>query len=503
MLNPVGPARRFDETVPAPYAGQFVKDADASLIDVLAASGRLELVVDYTHSYPHCWRCEHAAHLLGEAEMVRTHVGAQGRPAPRERADRLAPRAHPRGPLRRLAREQRRLGARRVTGSGARRSRCGAAATAATTCASVRSPSSVPLPVAISPSSTSTVRSSTTSASSARSAAGRRTVSNRCSTRGSTRARCRPAQLHHPFENATSSSSARFPADFICEAIDQTRGWFYSLLAVNTLVFGRAPYRNVVCLGLIVSARRPEDVEVEGQRDRPVVDHRPAAPTPSAGTSSRPARRGAPPRPADDRRSHPPVPAHAVEHLLVLRDLRAARRMGYPAPKPIPRHTWIAGSDRGSRHRRRGHGGARRLRRAASRAGAGVLRRRAVELVRATVTRTVLEGRRPAAHATLHRCLAPSPSSSLRSARSSPTRCGVNLTGSTTESVHLATGPWSTSRAHDPARARMSWRGSRVARAGRARRVSAPRRPANRCPERSCCSPVTIGDAGSPRSPMS
>ena len=45
---------------------------------------------------------------------------------------------------------------------------------------------------------------------------------------------------------------ARFPADFICEALDQTRGWFYSLLAVSTLLFGRAPYEHVVCLGLIL-----------------------------------------------------------------------------------------------------------------------------------------------------------------------------------------------------------------------------------------------------------
>ncbi len=45
-----------------------------------------------------------------------------------------------------------------------------------------------------------------------------------------------------------------FPADFICEAIDQTRGWFYSLLAVNTLVRGQTPYRNVLCLGHIVDA---------------------------------------------------------------------------------------------------------------------------------------------------------------------------------------------------------------------------------------------------------
>ncbi len=43
-----------------------------------------------------------------------------------------------------------------------------------------------------------------------------------------------------------------FPAQFICEAIDQTRGWFYSLMAVSTLVFGRSSYENVVCLGLVI-----------------------------------------------------------------------------------------------------------------------------------------------------------------------------------------------------------------------------------------------------------
>jgi isoleucyl-tRNA synthetase len=46
-----------------------------------------------------------------------------------------------------------------------------------------------------------------------------------------------------------------YPAQFICEAIDQTRGWFYSLMAVGTLVFGRSSYENVVCLGLVVDER--------------------------------------------------------------------------------------------------------------------------------------------------------------------------------------------------------------------------------------------------------
>jgi isoleucyl-tRNA synthetase len=59
------------------------------------------------------------------------------------------------------------------------------------------------------------------------------------------------AQFHAPFEHETTFER-HFPADFVCEALDQTRGWFYSLLAVSTLLFDRAPYRNVVCLGLIL-----------------------------------------------------------------------------------------------------------------------------------------------------------------------------------------------------------------------------------------------------------
>jgi isoleucyl-tRNA synthetase len=59
------------------------------------------------------------------------------------------------------------------------------------------------------------------------------------------------AQHHYPFENEELLSE-RFPADFICEAQDQTRGWFYSLLAVSTLLGRQAPYKNVVCLGLIL-----------------------------------------------------------------------------------------------------------------------------------------------------------------------------------------------------------------------------------------------------------
>ena len=59
------------------------------------------------------------------------------------------------------------------------------------------------------------------------------------------------AQFHYPFENEELFEE-RFPADFICEAIDQTRGWFYTLLAESVLLFDTSSYRNVVCLGLIL-----------------------------------------------------------------------------------------------------------------------------------------------------------------------------------------------------------------------------------------------------------
>lgn len=61
------------------------------------------------------------------------------------------------------------------------------------------------------------------------------------------------AQVHHPFDTG-GDLTGRAPADFICEGIDQTRGWFYSLLAESTLLFDRQAYRNVVCLGLILDA---------------------------------------------------------------------------------------------------------------------------------------------------------------------------------------------------------------------------------------------------------
>jgi isoleucyl-tRNA synthetase len=61
------------------------------------------------------------------------------------------------------------------------------------------------------------------------------------------------SQWHYPFENQEKFLQ-QFPADYICEAVDQTRGWFYSLHAISTLLFDQECFRNVICLGLILDS---------------------------------------------------------------------------------------------------------------------------------------------------------------------------------------------------------------------------------------------------------
>lgn len=62
------------------------------------------------------------------------------------------------------------------------------------------------------------------------------------------------AQIHYPFEDSWGNLDELFPADFIAEGIDQTRGWFYTLLVISTALFGKAPYKNLVVNGLVLAA---------------------------------------------------------------------------------------------------------------------------------------------------------------------------------------------------------------------------------------------------------
>jgi isoleucyl-tRNA synthetase len=75
------------------------------------------------------------------------------------------------------------------------------------------------------------------------------------------------AQFHYPFEGQEEFEE-RFPADYICEGLDQTRGWFYTLLAESTLLFDTSSYRNCVCLGLILD---PEGQKMSKSRGN-VID---------------------------------------------------------------------------------------------------------------------------------------------------------------------------------------------------------------------------------------
>ncbi len=250
MLNPVGPAAEFDASVPE-VAGAFVKEADARLVELLAESGRLLAVERYTHSYPHCWRCgtpliywakptwfartsAHKADLLRENDGVEWHPGhiKAGRFGDwlENNVDWALSRDRYWGtplPVWRCSS----CGTDRCFGS---RGELADAAGRDLSTLDLHRPYVDDVEITCSCGGTA-----------------RRVepVLDAWFDSGSMPA----AQFHFPFENR-EVFERRFPADFICEAIDQTRGWFYSLLAVNTLVFGRAPYRNVVCLALVVDA---------------------------------------------------------------------------------------------------------------------------------------------------------------------------------------------------------------------------------------------------------
>ena len=144
------------------------------------------------------------------------------------------------------------------------------------------------------------------------------------STRGSTRARCR-TRSGTIRSNTETLFEESFPADFICEAVDQTRGWFYSLHAIATMLFDSPAYQKRHLPRPRRRRERREDEQEQGQHPRPVPHLRfGSAPTRCAGISSPAARRarrsGSRSRLVDDG-SHAAVP-HAVEHREVLHDVR-------------------------------------------------------------------------------------------------------------------------------------------------------------------------------------
>ena len=251
VLNPVDADATFDHTV-APWQGRFVKDADPEIIADLRRRGLLVAEQPYEHSYPHCWRCgtpliywaktswfvrteERRADLLAQNEAVTwypDHIkhGRFGRWL-ESNIDWALSRDRYWGtplPIWRC----RGCGSDTCVGSMAELSEL---AGGDLSDIDLHRPFVDDITWACTePGCRGTVRRLPP-------------VLDAWFDSGSMPS----AQFHFPFAD-DGRFEASFPAHFICEAIDQTRGWFYSLLAVNTLVFGSTPYRNVVCLGLLV-----------------------------------------------------------------------------------------------------------------------------------------------------------------------------------------------------------------------------------------------------------
>jgi isoleucyl-tRNA synthetase len=250
VVNPVRPDGTYDERI-GPYAGRYVKDADPDLVEDLRARGRVLRAEEYEHAYPHCWRSGdpllyyatrswyiatstlrdrliaaneevdwHPEHirdgrmgdwLRGNVDWALSRERYWGTPLPVWRCSRDSEHVHVVGSFEELEElsgvrleDPHRPYVDEVTFSCPQ---CGGRMTRVPEVIDVWFDSGA-MPF---------------------------------------------AQYHAPIENE-DQFAARFPADFICEALDQTRGWFYSLLAISVLLFDRSPYEHVVCLGLILDA---------------------------------------------------------------------------------------------------------------------------------------------------------------------------------------------------------------------------------------------------------
>src|SRR3954452_10837325 len=247
VINPVRLDGTYDERIKG-YEGRFVKDADADLVEDLRRRGRLLKSTEYEHSYPHCWRCgtpllyyakpswyiatsQLRDRLLAANEQVTWHPehvkhGRFGRWLENNVDWALSRERYWGTPL------------------PVWRSEDGEETHVIGSFAELEQLSGTPVDAPHRPYVDDITFRSPTSGKVMRRVP---EVIDVWFDSGAMQF----ARWHAPFENQERFERA-WPADFVCEALDQTRGWFYSLLAVSVLLFDREPYENVVCLGLIL-----------------------------------------------------------------------------------------------------------------------------------------------------------------------------------------------------------------------------------------------------------
>jgi isoleucyl-tRNA synthetase len=248
VVNPVRPDGRFSDDVPM-VGGMFFKDADKRLIDDLDDRGLLFRLEQHQHSYPHCWRCGTLLLYYALPSWYIKTTTIKDQLLDQNERTKWFPPTVKEGRYGEWLRNNVDWALSRTRYWG------------------------TPLPLWICPDEHVTCVESLASLSEL---AGRDlsgldphrpfvdSVTFACPSCGGLAQRVPEvidvwydsgsmpfAQFGAPWRDLESFEAA-YPAQFICEAIDQTRGWFYSLMAVGTMVFGQSAYENVLCLGLLV-----------------------------------------------------------------------------------------------------------------------------------------------------------------------------------------------------------------------------------------------------------
>ncbi len=237
----------FDERFPS-LEGTFAKKADKAILDRLKEEGKLFQVVPFEHDYPHCWRCDTPLLYYARSSWFIEVTKVKNEIIAANRSVNWMPESIQEGRMGNFLEN--------VIDWGISRDRYWG----------------TPLPVWICPDcgeievmgSKQQLKERCGLAPDAEIELHRPyldTLTCKCSKCGGNMSRTKEvidcwfdsgsmpfAQYHYPFENKQVFEQT-FPADFISEAVDQTRGWFYTLLVINTILFGKAPFKNCIVLG--------------------------------------------------------------------------------------------------------------------------------------------------------------------------------------------------------------------------------------------------------------